>query len=51
MTGSTLIDYQNFEDAPVLGALKVWWLIEGVWVHKGWLMPALGDPSYEFRND
>lgn len=24
---------------PVVGALGVFWLIDGSWQHKGWLMP------------
>lgn len=29
-------------DAPKWGAVKVWWLIDNVWIHKGWLMPPIG---------
>lgn len=36
-----VIDYQRHPDAPVPGAAKVFWLIEGRYVHKGWLMPCL----------
>lgn len=28
-------------EAPVEGAEAVWWLIDGVWHHKGWLMPSV----------
>ena len=38
---TTVIDYQRHPDAPVPGAAKVFWLIDGRWVHKGWLMPAV----------
>ena len=35
------------ENPPVPGACKVWWLIDTVWAHKGWLMPEI-KPT-EFR--
>lgn len=35
----TIIDYQNYPDAPKVGARKVYWKIDGTWLHKGWLMP------------
>ena len=50
MTGDTLIDYQNFPDAPVPGAAKIWWRIDGQWVEKGWLMPTIGNTLREGRD-
>ena len=39
---STIIDRQNYPDAPVQGARKVYWKMDdGTWSHKGWLMPAI----------
>ena len=29
------------DDAPTLGARKVWWFTENGWEHKGWLMPPI----------
>jgi len=53
MSGEVIIDYQVFPDAPVRGAVKVWWLVEGVWRHKGWLMPMLysGDADTGLKAD
>lgn len=31
----------HVDDAPVIGARPVWWLINGKWVHVGWLMPSV----------
>jgi len=36
---NTIIDKQTYPEAPVQGAHKVYWKIDGVWLHKGWLMP------------
>jgi len=47
MSKATMIDYQNHRDAPVPGAFKVYWLMDLVWTHKGWLMPQI-KPT-EFR--
>jgi len=38
---TTKIEHFAADDAPILGARKVWWLIDGAWEHKGWLMPPL----------
>ena len=38
---TTHIVEADFEDAPVPGAKRVLWFIDGEWVHKGWLMPAV----------
>ena len=32
----------NYPQAPKVGAVPVQWLIDGKWVHKGWLMPEIG---------
>lgn len=38
------IEHFSADDAPVMGARKVWFLIDGQWVHKGWLMPEVEQP-------
>lgn len=38
----TMIDRTEDPRAPVPGAVKVFFRIDGMWVHKGWLMPEVG---------
>jgi len=33
----------NYPQAPIKGAAPVQWLIDGEWVHKGWLLPQVGE--------
>lgn len=40
----TKIEPYASDDAPILGARKVWFLIDGEWKHCGWLMPQLPWP-------
>ena len=42
---SVLIEPYAHDDAPVVGAKKVWFLIDGFWEHKGWLMPEVPWPE------
>lgn len=37
-----MIDRTEDPRAPVPGAVKVFFRIDGMWVHKGWLMPEVG---------
>ena len=40
---NTIIDHQNYPEAPVQGAQKVYFKMDdGTWEHKGWLMPMIG---------
>ena len=32
----------NYPQAPSKGSAPVQWLIDGEWVHKGWLLPQVG---------
>lgn len=36
-------------DAPVKGARPVEWLIDGKWVHKGWLMPEIKPTPFSWH--
>jgi hypothetical protein len=38
---TVMIDRTPDPRAPVKGAVKVFWRLNGVWVHKGWLMPDI----------
>jgi len=38
---TTKIEHYAADDAPRVGARKVWWLIDGAWTHVGWLMPEV----------
>lgn len=29
------------QEPPVEGATAVWWMIDGLWTHTGWLMPTV----------
>lgn len=39
----TMIDRTEDPRAPVPGAVKVFFRIDGMWVHKGWLMPQVSN--------
>jgi hypothetical protein len=44
---STIIDQQNYADAPVQGARKVYFKESDTkWNHVGWLMPEIGQTYF-----
>lgn len=40
VTKTVEIEYGNWIEEP-RAAARVWWLIDGDWVHKGWLMSTV----------
>ena len=50
MTSTKIDPYNPIDNPPVLGARKVWWLIDEKWEHKGWLYPGKDPVESEREN-
>lgn len=46
----TMIEYGDWIEQPNAAA-RVWWVVDGEWVHKGWLMKTLPRWTYNESTD